>query len=114
MQDAQRRFVCRRSAQRDLELFLVGVGHRQPEDPMPVPVRGQRVDQRLNCIGIIADEEPGRSLAGFRIGGCGSGFLPANLVARVRDGLGFTLLVVLCGKPCQHIHGLLVAARTVE
>ena len=67
MQDAQRRFVRHRSAQRDLELFLVGVGHRQPENPMPVPMRGQRVDQRLNCIGLIADEEPGRSLAGLRV-----------------------------------------------
>ncbi len=66
MQDPQRRFVCHRSAQRDLELFLVRVGHRQPENLMPVPMRGQRVDQRLNCIGIVADEEPGRSLAGFR------------------------------------------------
>ncbi len=65
MQDPQRRFVCRRSAQRRLELFLVRVGHRQPENPMLVPVRGQRVDQRLNCVAIIADEKPGRSLAGF-------------------------------------------------
>ena len=66
MQDAQRRFVCHRSAQRDFESFLVRVGHRQPEDPVPVPARGQRVDQWLNRLGIIADEEPGRSLAGFR------------------------------------------------
>ena len=66
MQDTQRRFVCHRSAQRDLEPFLVRVGHRQPENPMLVPMRGQRVDQRLNYIGIIANEEPGRSLAGFR------------------------------------------------
>ena len=33
---------------------------------MLVPVRGQRVDQRLNHIGIIADEQPRRSLVGFR------------------------------------------------
>ena len=43
-----------------------------------------------------------------------SGFLPAELVAVVRDGLGGALLVVLCGKLGQHIQGLLVAARTVE
>ncbi len=33
---------------------------------MLVPICGQRVDQRLNRIGIIADDDPGRSLAGLR------------------------------------------------
>ena len=46
--------------------FLVRVGRRQPENPMLVPARGQRVDQRLDRIGISADEQPGRRLAGFR------------------------------------------------
>ena len=115
MQDAHRRFVCYRSAQRDFELFLVRVGHRQPEDLVPVPARGQRVDQWLNGLGIIADEKPGIFLAGFRgRRDRSSGFLPANLVAGVRDGLGFTLLVMLCSKLFQHIDGLLIAARTVE
>ena len=67
MQDAQRRIVCRRGAQRGLELFLVRVGHRQPDDPVPVPVRGQRVDQWLNGVGVIADQQPGGALAGFRV-----------------------------------------------
>ena len=79
-----------------------------------MPTRSECVDQRLNCIGVIADEEPGGSLAGFRAGARSSGFLPADLVAVVRDGLGCTLLVVLCRKLGQHIQGLLVAARTVE
>ena len=79
---------------------------------MPVPVRGQRVDQRLNCFGIIADERARQIPRRLGVAGtAGGGFLPANLVAVVRDGLGFALLVVLCGKLCQHINGLLVAAR---
>ena len=53
MQDARRRFVRDRSAQSGFEPFLVRVGHRQPEDPVPMPARGQRVDQWLNRLGII-------------------------------------------------------------
>ena len=48
MHDTQRRIVCCRSAQRVCELFLVRVGRRQPEDPVPVATCGQHVDQRLN------------------------------------------------------------------
>ena len=114
MQDTERRIVCCRSAQRVCELFLVRVGHRQPEDPMPVATCGQRVDQRLNRWRIITYEQPGRSLAGLRSRDCGGRFLPADLVTVVRDGLGCTLLVVLCRKPGQHLQGLMVAARTVE
>ena len=66
MHDPECRFVRRRGAQRDLEPFLVGIGHRQNEKAMPVPMRDQRVDQRLNCIDIIADQDPGRFLAGQR------------------------------------------------
>ena len=67
MQDAQRRFVCCRSAQRNFESFLVRVGRRQSDDPVPVPTRGQRVDHRLNYRVVIANEEPGRFLAGLRV-----------------------------------------------
>ncbi len=117
MQDTQCRLVCDRGAQRGFESFLVRVGHRQSEDPVPVPARGQRVDQGLYGPGVIADEEPGRSLAGVRSRDSrspGSGFLPANPVAGVRDGPGLTLLVMLCGKLFQHIDGMLIAARTIE
>ncbi len=67
MQDPECRFVRRRGAQRDLELCLVGIGHRQTENAMPVPVRDEGVDQRSKCVGIIADHDPGRSFAGRRI-----------------------------------------------
>ena len=53
------------------------------------------------------------SLAGFRVENR-SRLFPANLVARVRDGLRVPLLIVLCGKPVQHISGLLIAARAVD
>ena len=64
--DVQRRIVCCRSAQRVGELFFVRVGHRQPEEPMPLSACSERVDQWPNCVGVIADEDPGGSLAGFR------------------------------------------------
>ncbi len=35
--------LCCGGAQRGFEPFLVRVGHRQPEDPVPVPACGQRV-----------------------------------------------------------------------
>ena len=66
MHDTKRRIVCCRTAQRVYELILVRVGHRQPEDPMLVPTCGQHVDQRLDRMGVIADENPGGFLAGFR------------------------------------------------
>ncbi len=43
-----------------LRAFLVRVGHRQPQDPVPVPVCRQRVDQWLQRFGVIGDEQPGR------------------------------------------------------
>ena len=96
MQDTERRFLCRNGTQRDFEPLPVRVGHRQPENPVPVPACGQRVDQWRKYLGVVADEEPGSSLAGVRIRGrrgSTSGFLPANLVAGVLGGLGFTLVV---------------------
>ena len=62
MQDTERRFVCRSGTQRDFEPLPVRVGHRQPENPVPVPACGQRVDQWLKYLGVVADEEPGSSL----------------------------------------------------
>ena len=105
MQDPQRRLVCCRSAQRRHEPFLVRVGHRQPEDLVPVAACGQRVDQRLHDIGVVADEEPGGSVAGLRRRGAG-GRLPADLVAVVRDGLGFRCWLCCAASLCQHIGGL--------
>ena len=83
---------------------------------MPVPTRGEHVDQRLNGLGVVAKEKPGVSLAGQRIRGRRnhSGFLPANLVAGVGDGLRFALLIMLCGKLFQRVDGLLIAAGTAE
>ena len=65
MHDMWRRFVRRRSTQRDLEPFLVRIRHRQTENAMLVPMYGQGVDQRLNCIGIIGDQDPGSCIAGL-------------------------------------------------
>ena len=56
MEDAGRWFVRYRGAQRACEPLFVCVGQRQPEDPVPVPTCGQRVDQWLNCDGIVANE----------------------------------------------------------
>src|SRR5262249_23644217 len=112
--DTQRRIVYCRSAQRVCELFLVCVGRRQSEEPVPVATCTEHIDQRLDCIGVLADKYPGRSLAGFRAGEGSRGSLPADLVAVIRDGLACTLLVVLCRKLGQHIEGLTVVACTVE
>src|SRR3954451_119921 len=68
----------------------------------------------MDGIGGNADEDPGRSLAGFRAGDWSREFLPTDLVAVVRDGLGCTLSVVLCRKLGQHTEGLMIAACTVE
>src|ERR1700731_992907 len=81
---------------------------------MLLPPRGECVDQRLNRWGIITNQKPGGFLAGFGAGDWSSGFLPADFVAVVRDGVSCTLLVVLCRKLGQHIQGLMVAARPVE
>jgi hypothetical protein len=112
--DTQRRRRFSGGAQRGRELLLVGIGGRQPENLMLLVLRCQRVDQRLDRLAIIADQQPGRRLAGIRIGGRGSGLLPTDLIAVVRDGLRIALLVVLCGKLCQHLHGLAVSARPAE
>ena len=74
----------------------------------------QHVDQRLDCIGIVCYQDPCDALAGVRAGEWSSGFLPADLVPVVRDGLGCPLLVMLCRKLCQHIKGLMVAAWAIQ
>ena len=68
LQDAQRRLVLRCGTQFGDQAFLVGVGHRQPQNAVPVAARGQRVDQWLHRIGVIADEQPRRPLADVRRG----------------------------------------------
>ena len=66
MDDAQRWILCYRSAQLTFELFLVRVGRGQHENPMLVPLRGQRVDQGLGDIAVIANDQPGRPRTGLR------------------------------------------------
>lgn len=98
------------AAQYDLESFLVRVGGGQHENPVLVPARGDRVDQRRDGVVVIADDEPG----GFGFGARDRGLLPADLVAVLGDGLTLALLIVLCGKLRQHIEGVLIGARAVE
>ena len=114
MQDTKRRLVLHRSAQFVGQTFLVGVGHRQPEDAVPVAVRGECVDQWPHDNGVIADQQPrGRPRRTPRRG-VRSGFLPADLVADVGDRLRTPLSVMLCGKLVQYIGGVWVTGRTVE
>ena len=112
MHDTKRRIVCCRSAKRVCELLGFRVGHRKTDDLVPVAACSQHVDQRLDRFGVIADQDPRGSRAGLRAGGWRSGYLPADLVAVVRDGLDRTLSVVLCRKLGQHIKGLMIAVCT--
>ena len=61
-----------------------------------MPPGGERVDQRLNYLGVVANDKPGGFLAGSRGRREPRGFLPANLVAGVCDGLCFPWVVGPC------------------
>ena len=112
--DTQRRRLFSGGAQRGRELLLVGIGCRQPENPVLVTLGGQRVDQRRNGFAVVGDQQPGSRGVIRCVGSRGVGLLPADLVTVVGDGLRLPLLIVLCGKLCQHFHGLIVTARAAE
>ena len=113
MQDAQCRFVFHRGAQIGGKALLVGVGCRQAQRPVPVALRGQRVENRCDGVGVIADDQPGAALT-RGCGGCRCRHQPADLVARVRDGLGVALPIVLGGKLVENISGGQAGTRGVE
>ena len=54
------------SAQRGFELLFIRIRYRQPQDPVPVPVRRQHFGKWPNRFGIIGNQKPGNSLAGCR------------------------------------------------
>ena len=105
MHDPQRRFVFRGGTQRGHELLLVRIGRGQPEHAVLVArARSARrpaaePTSASSPIRSQVDASSARALDSAAVV-----FSQRNLVARVRNRICLAVLVVLCGKLCQHVH----------
>ncbi len=81
---------------------------------MPVATGCQHIDQRLGRIGVVADDEPAKAVAGLGARDRCAGLFPTELVAIIDDRLRRPLPIVLGREPAEHLQGAVVAVCAVE